>query len=179
MSSAKEMCEKSEKVVIGSKLTAGLPVEELERRLHRWNRATDLGHRALAFYLHDMQVRRVFQATGHSSAVHYATARLGMSRRRARELVEAGRALAELPKVDGAFAGGRLSWSKVRLLTEVTVPKTQEAWLVRARQVSCRDLEHEVRASERGCPPGKDRMGLPPVRFHVGASLDALAHERW
>ena len=26
--------------------------------------------------------------------------------------------------------------------------------------------------------PG-DRMGLPAVRFHVGASLDALAHERW
>ncbi len=101
--------ENRETIALGSRLTAGLPVPELERRLHQWNRATDLGHRALAFYLHDKHVRRVFQDTGHSSAVHYAGSRLGMSRRRARELVEAGRVLAELPKVDEAFAEGRLS----------------------------------------------------------------------
>lgn len=168
-----------EKVVCDVTLKAGLPVEELHRRLESLNRATDLGHRALAFYLHDMQERRVFQATGHSSAVHYATARLGMSRRRARELLEAGRALAGLPKVDEVFAAGQLSWTKVRLLTEVVVSKTQEAWLKRARQVSCRELEHEVRGVERGSPPGRDRLAVPQVRFHVGALLDPLQHEKW
>ena len=77
-------------------LTSGLPIDEVHRRLRDANRATDLGHRMLAFYLHEMQERRLFQTSGHSSAVHYATTRLGMSRRRARELVAAGRMLEQL-----------------------------------------------------------------------------------
>ncbi len=102
-----------------------------------------------------------------------------MSRRRARQLVLAGRMLGDLPKVDGQFRAGRLSWSKVRLLMGVTVPSTQEAWIGRARAVSCRELEHEVGHAEKGRLPGRERMALATVRFQVGASLDVLGHEKW
>ncbi len=108
-------------------LVAGLSPEEVQRRLQEVNRATDLGHRMLAFYLWEMQERRLFQLSGHASAVHFATTRLGMSRRRARELVAAGGMLAKLEVLDGAFCRGELSWSKVRLLTEVAVADTEGA----------------------------------------------------
>lgn len=161
-------------------LVAGLSPEEVQHRLRDANRATDLGHRMLAFYLHEMQERRLHQLSGHSSAVHYATARLGMSRRRARQLVAAGRELTELSEVDTAFCRGDLSWSKVRLLTEVAVPGTQSRWIERASEICCRELEHEVRTTERGRPPRReDRLGLPVVRFVVKASLDALGQAQW
>ncbi len=160
-------------------LTSGLPIDEVHRRLREASRATDLGHRMLAFYLHEMQERRLFQTSGHSSAIHYATTRLGMSRRRARELVAAGRMLEQLEEIDSAFCKGELSWSKVRLLTEVAVAETQKPWIDRAAELSCRELEHEVRASERGRPPRKDRLGLPAPSFTVRASLDALGQAGW
>jgi hypothetical protein len=133
----------------------------------------------LAFYLHDLQERRLFQTSGHSSAVHYATTRLGMSRRRARELLAAGRMLEQLEEIDSAFCKGELSWSKVRLLTEVAVAQTQKPWIERAVELCCRELEHEVRTSEQGRPPRKGKLGLPAPRFSVRASLDALGQAQW
>ena len=41
-------------------LEAGLSAKELQRRLLAAHRATDLGHRMLAFYLHDMDRRSLY-----------------------------------------------------------------------------------------------------------------------
>ncbi len=44
----------------------------------------------------------------------------------------------------------------------------------------CRELEHEVRTTERGRPPRREnRLGLPAVRFVVRASLDATGQAQW
>lgn len=174
------MTQKESTTTLTLQLIAGLPPEEVQERLRDANRATDLGHRMLAFYLHEMQDRRLFQLSGHSSAVHYATTRLGMRRRRARQLVAAGAMLSELTEIDQAFCTGALSWSKVRLLSEVAVAGTQGAWIERAKETCCRELEHEVRTTERGRPPRRDgRLGLPVVRFQVRATLDSLGLAQW
>ena len=102
-------------------LQAGLSVHELHRRLRAAHRATDLGHRTLAFYLHDMQRRGVHASFSCSSAAHYAESRLGLGDRLARELVHLGARLLELDAVDLAFAAGLLTWSKVRLICRVAV----------------------------------------------------------
>ena len=54
----------------GIELVAGLRSEELERRLLQAHRETEVGHRQLAFYLHEMQARGVHQRLGYCSAVH-------------------------------------------------------------------------------------------------------------
>src|SRR5688572_10624482 len=73
------------------RMVPGLPAKEVRAQLKRARRLHDAGKQALAFYLFEMQTRRLYQETGHESAVHYAVARLGMKRRSARDLVVAGR----------------------------------------------------------------------------------------
>lgn len=160
-------------------LVPDLPAEALRSRILGAHRLRDAGHRALAFYLHDMHRRGLHQLMGCVSAVQFAVKVLGLDRRTARELLAAGNALAELSRIDAAFAEGRLSWTKARLLSRVAVPETEAAWLERGEAVSCAELESLVAGSEVGRPPRKDRLGLPRVRLDVRLRLAPLAHEAW
>jgi hypothetical protein len=58
-------------------LVPGLSGEELARRLAVVARAGEVCHRALAFYLHDMESRRIHHALGFATAVDFARHRLG------------------------------------------------------------------------------------------------------
>ncbi len=87
--------------------------------MKRLTRQAGLGHRALAFYLADMAERRLFRLFGCVSSVHYAQEHLDLGARLARELVSVGRALEDLGLIDAAFARGRISWTKVRLLCRI------------------------------------------------------------
>src|SRR3954464_10215878 len=53
----------------------------------------------------------------------------GVAPRRARQAVRGGRAPAALPLIGAAFAGGRLSYSKVRALTRIAAPDCEAALL--------------------------------------------------
>ena len=86
----------------------GLSAEEVQRRLAGAARREDTGLRVTAFYLVEMDARRLYQVTGHASTVHYAEKRLGFDRRRTAELLRVGRKLLDLRLVDGAFCDGRL-----------------------------------------------------------------------
>ena len=165
----------------GIELVAGLPSGELEQRLLQAHRETEVGHRQLAFYLHEMQARGVHQLFGYRSAVHYAVDRLDMHRRKAQMLVAVGAALLRLPAIDGAFAEGKITWSKARLLCRVASEETEAEWLLKARDLGCRELEWLVRSCLPGDrpPSGSGGGGLPKVRFHVHAELGALDHEIW
>ena len=94
-------------------LVAGLSAEEVDREARKACRYTEVGHRALAFYLAEMKRRGLHQALGHPSVVCYATRELSMSRRTARELVQVGEALAELEAIDRAFGDGEVTWSNL------------------------------------------------------------------
>src|SRR5262245_13529675 len=100
-------------------LVPGLGAQEIDRELRLADRTTDVGNRCLAFYLADMESRGISQLLGFPNATAYAVKRLEMSRRHAQQLIAAGRALEELPKIDEAFGDGRLNWSRVRLLTKI------------------------------------------------------------
>ncbi len=56
---------------------------------------------------------------GLKSCAHWLSWRIGMSLRTAHEHVRVAHALRRLPKVDEAFAAGRLSYSKVRAITRI------------------------------------------------------------
>src|SRR5262245_6287490 len=77
-----------------------LPEKKLDRVCLRMNRGSGVCERALGFYLHDMEARGAYQLLGFSSAVHYATVRLDLSRSRAQQILGAGRALAGLRAID-------------------------------------------------------------------------------
>jgi hypothetical protein len=63
---------------------------------------------------------------GFLSCAHWLNWRLGLGLHTAREHVRVARALASLPLVAQAFAGGELSYSKVRAVTRVAIAETEE-----------------------------------------------------
>ncbi len=158
----------------------GLDGDEVRRRLARAARHEETSRRVLAFYLVEMDVRRLYQATGHGSTAHYAEARLGLDRRRVAELVRVGAKLLELREVDRAFCEGRLGWAKVLIVSRMASPEHEAAWLERALALDARALALlAARSREGGAPraPG-DEKGLPEIRFPVSASVAPLVYAK-
>ena len=159
-------------------LVSGLCAELIDERLRNVCRLADVGHRATAFYLADLHTRGLHAALGMPTTVTYAVRSLGMSRRQARELLDAGLRLPDLCRIDAAFAERSLSWSRVRRLCEVATPATEVAWLERAMTGTQDELDRLVRRAHRGdAPPSGD--GLPRARFALHIELDELQWQMW
>lgn len=160
------------------RLVDGLGAEEIDARLRRTCRVADLGNRATAFYLADLHQRGLHQSLGYPTTIAYAERALGLSRRKARELLHAGLRLKELPTIDEAFAGNRICWSRVRRLCNVATPQTEGAWLERAQEVSQDELERLTMRMRPGeVPP--EGTGLPHARFTLRFELDAARWQMW
>jgi len=80
--------------------------------------------------------------TGFSSCAAWLTWRIGLAPGAAREHVRVARALGTLPRLAQALARGELSYSKVRELTRVATPETEEQLLRVGRAGT---TEHVVR----------------------------------
>ncbi|MHC4219857.1 MAG: hypothetical protein ACYSU7_15555, partial [Planctomycetota bacterium] len=154
-------------------LQEGLPFKEVEQRIGAAYAAAGLRHRVIAFYLQEVDARGLHQLAGFQSTPRYGMARFGMSRREARELLAAGKALQDLPLIDDTFARGELCWSKVRELIKVVVPQHEERWLEVARRLPIDQLTLEVRLVRRGEPPRDrdDRKGLPEIRVRLNTAM--------
>jgi 5-methylcytosine-specific restriction endonuclease McrA len=74
---------------------------------------------------------------------------VGLDRGAAREKVRVARALGTLPHLAGALARGELSYSKVRALTRVATPETEERLLAVGRAGTAEHVERIVRGWRR------------------------------
>ena len=160
-------------------LVAGLSAVEVRHRLGRSLRLGDLSRRALAFYLLEMEDRRLYQDQGASSTVHYASSHLDLDPRRTRELIAVGRKLVALPRIDEAFCEQRIGWTQVLTLLRVASPEHEAAWLERAEGLTCQQLRREVTLAHAGQaprPPGSTK-GTPAIRFPETLHLDVLTHQ--
>ena len=83
---------------------------------------------------------------GFTSCAHWLNWRTGLAMGAAREKVRVARALAELPRVSAAMRRGVVSYSKVRALTRVATPDTEERLLDFARCATAAHVERLVRA---------------------------------
>jgi hypothetical protein len=167
------------KIMIDEKATlpVGLSAREVADRLR--HAADAIGHHkyVLAFYMADMDHRRLYQVTGHGSTVHFGEAQLEMDARRTREYVQVGRTLRELALVEEALALGDISWSKVVALLPVVQQETQEAWVDFARDHTFRELRREVYACRPGDRPGEGSdYGLIHKKIVIEAKLDDVTY---
>jgi hypothetical protein len=80
------------------------------------------------------------------STAEWLAWRCALSPRAAREHVRVARRLEELPRIHAAFAGGELSYAKVRPLTRVAEPESEGELLELARHMTASQLERAVRA---------------------------------
>jgi hypothetical protein len=82
---------------------------------------------------------------GFRSCAHWLNWRVGLALGAAREHVRVARALGTLPGLRQALAGGQLSYSKVRALTRVATPATEERLLGVGRAGTAEHVERIVR----------------------------------
>jgi len=92
---------------------------------------------------------RVGWGNGFQSCAHWLNYRIGLGLHAAREQVRVARALATLPLIAQAFARGQLSYSKVRALTRVATPETEERLLKFAGHGTAAHVERLVGAWRR------------------------------
>jgi hypothetical protein len=86
---------------------------------------------------------------GFSSCAHWLVWRVGLALGAAREHVRVARALGSLPRLREALARGELSYSKVRALTRVATPETEERLLAVGRAGTAEHVELIVRGWRR------------------------------
>ena len=86
---------------------------------------------------------------GFRSCAHWLSWRIGLELGAAREHVRVARALDSLPRLSQALARGELSYSKVRALTRVATPETEERLLAVGRAGTAEHVELLVRGWRR------------------------------
>src|SRR5207249_7565041 len=88
--------------------------------------------------------------TGFRSCAHWLNWRVGLDLGAARERVRVARALGTLPLLAQALAKGDLSYAKVRALTRVATPATEERLLAGGRAGTADHVERIARGWGRG-----------------------------
>jgi Domain of unknown function (DUF222) len=105
---------------------------------------------------------------GFRSCAEWLSWRVGLDLGAAREKVRVARSLATLPRLAQALAHGKLSYAKVRALTRVATPETEERLLAIGRAGTAEHVERIVRGWRR-----MDRKAEKDeaVRQHVNRAL--------
>jgi len=90
----------------------------------------------------------------------------------AREQVRVARALDELPKVRASFAGGKLSYSKVRALSRIATPENEDYLLMLAEHATAAQLERTVRNYRRSTTVSLEDANAAHARRQLCCSWD-------
>ena len=86
---------------------------------------------------------------GFASCAHWLSWRIGLAPGPAREHVRVARALADLPRLSAAMQRGQVSYSKVRAVTRVATPETEQDLLDLALAGTAAHVEQVVRSWRR------------------------------
>src|SRR3954447_16908928 len=115
---------------------------------------------------------------GAGSCAGWLAWRCALLPRAAREHVRVARRLPELPLIHAAFAHGELSYSKVRALTRVAEPDSEEALVELARTLTAAQLERAVRAYRARHDRGRQRPPGQRVRLRPLGRRRLARHQR-
>ena len=97
----------------------------------------------------ELDRRSGWAAAGLRSCAEWIAWRCALTPRSAREHVRVARALESLPLTHVSFAHGELSYAKVRAVTRVATPESEQELLELARICTASQLERAVRAYRR------------------------------
>jgi hypothetical protein len=111
---------------------------------------------------------------GFRSCAAWLTWRVGLDPGAARERVRVARALGTLPRLAQALARGELSYAKVRALTRVATPETEERLLGVGRAGTAEHVERIVRAWRR---VDRNAEAAEAVRLHKSRALHVYQDE--
>ena len=113
-------------------------------------------------------------SNGFRSCAAWLSWRIGLAPGAAREHVRVARALGTLPRLSQALARGELSYSKVRELTRVATPETEERLLAVGRAGTAEHVERIVRGWRCMDRKAEEREA---ARRHANRSLHVYPDE--
>ncbi len=122
-----------------------LPTERLEHEIAELAGHLNAGCCRWLALVAEFDRRGVWADYGCRSCAEWVAWQCALTTRSAREHVRVARRLTELPLIHEQFAAGRLSFSKVRALTRVAEPDTEEDLIELARHATASQLERVVR----------------------------------
>ena len=94
--------------------------------------------------IHQFDEKEYWAQQGLCSCAHWLNFKCGIGMGAAREKVRVAHALAELPKINEAFARGALSYSKVRAMTRIADEKNEDYLLMIAEHGTAHHVEKLV-----------------------------------
>ena len=115
--------------------------------------------------------------SGFASCAVWLSWRTGLEPGAAREHVRVAHALAQLPKVSDAMRRGRVSYSKVRAITRVATPETEQSLLDVALAGTAAHVERVVRAwrrTDRAAEADDDRAQQAGRTLHTWVDDDGM-----
>lgn len=126
--------------------------------------------------LAEFDARDGWAGPGLRACAQWLNWRVGLSLRTACDHLRVAHALRALPATSAAFAAGRISYSKVRALTRIATPATEEGFLSVALHGTTSQLESLVQAARAVTDPrpAQARRGLHTSRAADGSLLVRL-----
>ena len=137
--------------------------EEIARLAARVNVAT---HRMLVC-IRAFDEAEGWHRQGAQSCAQWLTWRIGIDPGAAREKVRVARALGGLPRIDGVFAEGRLSYAQVRAVTRIATPENEERVLEIALAATGAQLERICRGFRKATEVDQAHAADRRVRARV------------
>ena len=130
------------------------PAESIAEMVRLGDEIAELSAHLEAAGAHLLDLIREFDARGgwnegFRTCAHWLNWRVGMDLGAARERVRVARALGALPLLADALARGELSYAKVRALTRVATPETEERLLAVGKAGTACHVERIVRGWRR------------------------------
>ncbi len=114
---------------------------------------------------------------GFASCAHWLSWRIGLAPGAAREKVRVAHALAKLPRLSEALQRGAVSYSKVRAVTRVATPATEQALLEVALAGTAAHVEQVVRTwrrVDRAAEQAEDRRRHESRALHTWVDDDGM-----
>src|SRR4051794_21426037 len=139
--------------------SSGVPLPELARAITAGAVRLAAATAAWLGLVAEFDDRGGWHGWGIKSCAHWLSWQCGLAPGPAREHVRGARALPGLPVIAAAFAAGRLSYSKVRALTRIAAPDSEQALLNLALVSTAAQLDRVARAWRRADTADD---GLPP-----------------
>lgn len=109
--------------------------------------------------------RQGWVGVGLKSCAHWLAWSCSVSPQAAREYLRVARTLEELPLISGAFAAGRLSFSKVKAVTRAAGVVAEQTLLEQALVHTAAQLERVVRGFRKTDSAGRAEQDKRTVRF--------------
>jgi hypothetical protein len=145
-----------------------LALPELGARITELAGHLNAAHHRFFMMLAEFDRREGWADGAMRSCAHWLGWACGIELGAAREKVRTARALESLPRIDAAMSRGALSYSKVRALTRVATPETEETLLM----VALHGTSHHVEAVVRGFRRAQQAVELDrEARQHANRGL--------